>query len=38
MIYTIKEAQEEIKNGIRGYLLKDEEGNYLNRKENCIPF
>ena len=38
MIYTIKEAKEEIKNGIRGYLLKDEEGNYLNRKENCIPF
>ena len=38
MIYTIKQAKEEIKNGIRGYLLKDQAGNYLSRKENRIPF
>ena len=36
MIYTIKQAKEEIKNGIRGYLLKDQAGNYLSRKENRI--
>ncbi len=29
MSYTISDAKEEIKNGIRSYLLKDDEGNYL---------
>ena len=38
MIYTVKQAKEELKNGIRGYLLKDNQGNYLSSKENQIPF
>lgn len=38
MNYTIKETKNEIKNGIRGYLLKDKDGKYLCRKENRIPF
>ncbi len=36
--YTIPEAKEEIKNGIRGYLAKDENGNYLCKNTARLPF
>lgn len=37
-MYTIKEAKEAIKKGIRGYLLKDENGKYLMKEANRLPF
>lgn len=38
MNYSVKQVKEEIKNGIRGYLLKDETGKYICKKTNRIPF
>lgn len=37
-MYTISQAKKAIKDGIRGYLLKDEAGHYKMREENRIPF
>ena len=38
MNYTVKEVKKEIKNGIKGYMLKDEKGNYICKKTSRIPF
>lgn len=35
---TITKAKEQIKNGIRGYLLKDEKGQYIMNEVNRLPF
>lgn len=37
-MYTIREAKEDIKNGILAYLLKDEEGQYVTKQVNRLPF
>ena len=37
-MYTIAKAKDAIKKGIRGYLLKDENGQYIMREENRLPF
>lgn len=37
-MYTIAKAKEAIKDGIRGYLLKDEDGNYVMKEVNRLPF
>lgn len=37
-MYTIREAKKDIMDGIRGYLLKDENGVYLMAEENRLPF
>ena len=37
-MYNIARAKEAIKNGIRGYLLKDENGNYVMEEVNRLPF
>ncbi len=37
-MYTIKNAKTAVFNGIRGYLLKDEQGNYRMREVNRLPF
>ena len=37
-MYTIKNAKEAIKKGIRGYLLKDEQGKYVMNEVNRLPF
>ena len=37
-MYTIEKAKEAIKNGIRGYLLKDENGAYAMKEVNRLPF
>lgn len=36
--YSIREAKEAIKIGIRGYLVKDESGKYLMKEINRLPF
>ncbi len=36
--YTIRSAKEMIKTGIRGYLLKDENGKYLMEEKDRLPF
>ena len=36
--YTIRSAKEMIKTGIRGYLLKDENGKYLMEERDRLPF
>lgn len=36
--YSINEAKEAIKTGIRGYLAKDKNGNYLMKEVNRLPF
>ncbi|MCR5321872.1 MAG: AAA family ATPase [Lachnospiraceae bacterium] len=36
-MYSICRAKEEIKNAVRGYLLKDENGNYLMNEVNRLP-
>lgn len=37
-MYTIQKAKEAVLNGIKGYLLKDENGNYVMREVNRLPF
>ena len=37
-MYTIARAKESVKNGIRGYLLKDAKGNYVMKEVNRLPF
>jgi MoxR-like ATPase len=37
-MYTIEKAKIAIKNGIKGYLLKDEKGMYVMKEVNRIPF
>lgn len=37
-MFTIKEAKNAIKNGIKGYLLKDERGKYVMKEVNRLPF
>lgn len=37
-MYTIAKAKEAVKNGIKGYLLKDSEGNYVMKEVNRLPF
>lgn len=37
-MYTIKNAKTAVLNGIRGYLLKDEQGNYRMKEVNRLPF
>ncbi len=37
-MYTIAKAKDAIKNGIRGYLLKDKEGAYVMKEANRLPF
>lgn len=36
-MYTIREAKAEVKNAIRGYLFKDEQGNYVMQERNREP-
>ncbi|MCR5626044.1 MAG: AAA family ATPase [Lachnospiraceae bacterium] len=35
---TISKAKETVKTGIRGYLLKDDKGNYLMEEKDRLPF
>ena len=37
-MYTIKDAKNAIKNGIKGYLLKDDTGEYVMQEVNRLPF
>ena len=37
-MYTIEKAKEAIKDGVRGYLLKDEKGHYVMNEVNRLPF
>lgn len=37
-MYTIAEAKESIKNGIRGYLAKKDNGEYVMKEVNRLPF
>jgi len=37
-MYTIAKAKQAIKNGINAYLMKDENGNYIMKEVNCLPF
>ncbi len=37
-MYTIEKAKEAVANGIKGYLLKDEKGNYVMEEVNRLPF
>lgn len=37
-MYTIENAKKSIKNGIRSYLLKDENGKYVMNEVNRLPF
>lgn len=37
-MYTIAEAKRTISDGVRAYLNKDTEGNYILKEVNCIPF
>lgn len=37
-MYTIKEAKNAIKNGIKGYLLKNDTGEYVMKEVNRLPF
>jgi len=38
MLYTVQEAKDEIKNGMKGYLLKDETGAYRYKETARMPF
>lgn len=37
-MYTVKKAKEEIKNSVKAYHRKDENGNYVMEEENRLPF
>ncbi|MCR4656465.1 MAG: AAA family ATPase [Lachnospiraceae bacterium] len=37
-MYSINSAKEAVKDGIRGYLFKDEDGNYVMDEVNRLPF
>ena len=36
--YSVNEAKKAVKTGIKGYLLKDKEGNYFMEEVNRLPF
>ncbi len=36
--YTISKAKQSVKTGIKGYLLKDEKGNYVMNEKDRLPF
>lgn len=38
MVYTVEQAKEEIKNGVRAYLMKNENGDYVCDMVHRIPF
>ena len=37
-MYTVEEAKNAVKEGIKGYLHKDENGMYVMKERNRLPF